>query len=139
MKSKMTSPLTPERKQGILSAPHDARCKSRSVIDDTPWDTFTRPVCRSINGCGHCEKCEWRKTRPDSVHFPCDCWKSHLSDLMESHEALVEALTELRKWVEWFDHSDVQNTPLKREAKCETNYEVVEIVDAALRNAGVQS
>ena len=59
-------------------------------------------------------------------------------DLLESLEALVEALTELRKWVEWFDHSDVQNTPWKREAKCETNYEVVEIVDAALRNAGVQ-
>ncbi len=60
----------------IEAAPHDVRCKSRAVIDDTPWDSFTHPVCRSINGCGHCEKCEWKKDRPQFRHFPCNCWKS---------------------------------------------------------------
>lgn len=61
-------------RQALEYAPHSTTCKSRAVINDEPG--FDDPVCRSINGCGHCERCEYRKTRPPLRHFPCNCWKS---------------------------------------------------------------
>lgn len=76
-----------ELEEKLSATPHSGNCKSRYVIDDTPWGTFVNPICRSINGCGHCEKCQWKQTRTSPAkHYPCDCWKSNIDVTIPAQE-----------------------------------------------------
>lgn len=66
-------------KERIGAAPHTPECESRLLVTTPiPWDEFKRAVCRSMAGCGHCEKCLWLQANREQERksLPCNCWKS---------------------------------------------------------------
>lgn len=66
-----------ELSQKLASAPHSSDCESRLLpAPAMPWSSFQGPVCRSMNGCGSCEKCKWLALPRTRIPLPCNCWKS---------------------------------------------------------------
>ncbi len=53
--------------------PHPKSCASFAAIDrEIPWHTFDAAICKSMSGCGSCEKCEWLRTHP-AKPGECNC------------------------------------------------------------------
>ena len=87
----MTSTLTPERKQEIRERIEKAT--------PGPWQGGIAGLCNLVSFDGDDISGVGIIHNPRNLVFIAHA-RADLPDLMESHEALVEALTELRKWVE---------------------------------------
>lgn len=62
---------------------HAHLCPSTiAKLKTPPWHEFKGAVCRSITGCGHCEKCVWYESNPERKVGECNCFRSRLLALL---------------------------------------------------------
>ena len=136
----MTSPLTPERKQGMRER-IEAAAKG-------PWFYLSEySIIQSASGTEITAMPQW-DDRPDDFEFIAHA-RTDLPDLYESHEALVEALSRSGHLSACAAEEYRDDCGREKADKCEWEITPCETHsperfacncgrDAALRNAGVQ-